>query len=227
MGKLFFPTCPDYSAAVATLTGMDCILFIDEPLLIFGLACASNSSFGFSESNSIQTFMSEFSDLRRIWRIPLSSPTAYNQIAVTLIGLKEILAQELAPYSLSMSKLFIRDYQMIKLMESRWADIRQVLEQWNEALSTQNVKIQQSVLEATSSVTTQSTTRRLKTLIRRRFPTVARVLISVRNALAGRSMPKGEPAEYHFDNIFEAAKALGKLVRVSEEELHSRQNSHP
>ena len=203
MGRLFFPTCPDYSVAVATLTGMDHILFIDEPLVVFGRALASNGSFGFKESNSSQIFLSEFPDLRKLWRIPLSSPTHYNHIAVTLIALKEVLAQELAPYSMSVLGLFIRDYEMLKLMEARGADVREMLQQWHEALATQNAETQQSVRDLTLAKPN------LQTVIRERFPTVARALASVKTILTGRM------AEYRCDNILEATKVIEKLACAS------------
>lgn len=204
MGRLFFPTCPDYSVAVATLTGTERITFIDEPLIACGLAGASNGSYGFANSNAIQTFMSEFSDLKKFWRIPLSSPTAYNQISVTLLGLKDVLAQELAPYSLSMGKLFVREHEQIKVMESRGADVTQALKEWEDALSLQSAEVCRSVREAIAPPSAESSPK-----LRHRL----RAKIGIAVALAREALWGYDPASWrqdHFDDIFEAAKALDK-----------------
>lgn len=207
MGRLFFPTCPDYSAAVATLTGAERITFIDEPLIVCGLAGASNGSYGFANSNAIQTFMGEFSDLKKVWRIPLSSPTAYNQISVTLLGLKDVLTQELAPYSLPVDKLFVRDHEQLKVMEYRGADVSQALEEWREALSFQSAEVRQSVQEATPPPRAESPPK----LHHRLRAKVGAAVASARGALWGHDpAPQQTMPEEHFDDIFEAAKALQK-----------------
>lgn len=211
MGRLFFPTCPDYSAAVATLTGTERITFIDEPLIVCGLAGASNGSYGFASSNAIQTFMSEFSDLKKVWRIPLSSPTAYNQIAVTLLGLKDVLTQELAPYSLPVDKLFVRDHEQIKVMESRGADVSQALEEWDRALSLQSAEVRQSVREAMAPRASEPPPKlhhRLRTKIGTAVSS-ARDVLSGQAPVSGQNASGKQPEEY-FDDIFEAAKALDK-----------------
>ena len=244
MGKLFVPIAPDYSVAVATLTGMERILFIDEPLMIGGLAGASMGSYSFAESTAHQTFINEFSDLERIWRIPLSSPASpnpYNHIAVTLLNLKEILAEELAGYSLSIDKLFIHEYQQAKVMESRGVDVRQTLQDWNEALADQSADVQRSVREAISPQDAAETTKaipsaqgvaqitghRLKDVIQKLrivaqkpFTTIAQARRSANSLSTEQSTPKEGPApEYYdnimkpYDNILEATNAVEKSLR--------------
>ncbi len=225
MGKLFHPTCPDYSAAVATLTGMENIFFIGEPLIVCGLAGASNGSYGFEGTNAIQTFMSEFSNLEEIWSIPLSSPTPYNQIAVTLIGLKRVLGKELAPYSLSTVNLFARDYEEIGRMGARGADVQEARREWEEALSAQSVEVQQATRGIVSQVNSQlmfpmsatpePASHNLKSSVKTRFPTLTRVLSTVRSTVFTKDRARGQSdkgnLEREFDNIFEAAKALDRV----------------
>lgn len=211
IGRLFSPTCPDFSVAVATLAGTDRVLFIDEYLMIYGLASASNGSFGFPEANAIETFMKEFSDLEKIWRIPLTSNTSYNHIAVTLIGMKDILSEELAPYSLSITNLFIREHEQIELLRSRGADVSRIVENWNKALAAQSVELQRAVRKATTPTSAGYITRRLRTTARERFPAMARGRHFLRTWLKERGVPAKGPTMYRFDNIFEAARALGKL----------------
>lgn len=211
MGRLFFPTCPDFSSAVAILTGTDHILFIDEYLDTYGMASASNGSFGFPETNAIETFLSEFSEIEKIWRIPLTSNTSYNHIAVTLIGLKDVLSEELAPYSVSIPNLFIREHEQIELVRSRGGDVSQIVEDWNRALATQSAEVQRAVREVTAPTSSKSITRRLKTATRECFPAVVHGRHFVRTWLKERGVPLKGPTMYRFDNIFEAARALRKL----------------
>jgi len=67
--------------------------------------------------------MSEFSEIEKIWRIPMTSNTSYNHIAVTLIGLKGVLVEEPARYCLSITNLFIREHEQTELLRSRQADV--------------------------------------------------------------------------------------------------------
>lgn len=210
-GRLFFPTCPDYSAAVATLTDVDSTLFIDDHLVVFGLAAASNGSYGFAGTDAIQTFMSEFADLDKIWRIPLSSSTNYNHIAVTLIGLKDVLAEELAPYSWSLVRLFVRERQEIELMRSRGADVRRIRGDWDRALAAQSATVQRSVRRQIKTALLGSGVDRLKTAIGKRFPEAVRGTHSLRGLLNRQGVGVKEPSRYEFGNIYEAARSLEKL----------------
>lgn len=145
MKKLFVPTCPDYSVAVATLTGVEAVLFLDEPFLLFGYARSSNSTCGYDGSQTIRTFMSEFGDTTRIWRIPLSSPTPYNQIAATLVNLKDILPAALAPYELSIVNLFVREKEMIQVCENRGDDTAPMMQAWERAFEKQPESVRHSI----------------------------------------------------------------------------------
>lgn len=51
--------------------------------------------------------MSEFAHLGKIWYISLTSTTRHNRSAVTLTGLENVLAEELAPCSLLAASPFV------------------------------------------------------------------------------------------------------------------------
>lgn len=211
MGRLFFPTCPDFSSAVATLTGADHVLFIDEYLAAYGMSSASNGSLGFPEADASQTFVDEFADLEKMWRIPLISNTAYNHIAITLIGLKDVLVEELAPYSVSTTNLFIREHEQIDLIRTRGTDVSRIVENWNRALADQSAEVRREVRKATAPTSAGPITRRLKTAARERFPAMVHGRHFARTWLKKRGVPVKGPTMYRFDDIFEASSALGKL----------------
>jgi hypothetical protein len=156
-------------------------------------------------------FRSEFSDLDKMWSIPLISNTMYNHIAITLIRLKDVLREELAPYSLSITNLFIREHEQIELIRSRGTDVSQIVKNWNEALADQSDEVQRAVRKATTPSTAGYIAGCLRTAARERFPRGARGKHFVRTWLKERGVPLKGVTMYRFDNIYEAARALEKL----------------
>jgi len=128
-GRMFFPPCPDYSAAVSFLLNTDKYVFVGWPLGIDG---GTNRSIGYAamlkNAHAFQEFLAEFKDSASFRRlIDLDLVTIPVLTAQSLENVRSRFYSERFPYPPSKQNILCQSIESVSTYERYGANVR---EEW-------------------------------------------------------------------------------------------------
>jgi glycosyltransferase involved in cell wall biosynthesis len=128
-GRMFFPPCPDYSAAVSLLLNTDKYVFVGWPLAIDG---GTSRSIGYAamlkNAHAYQEFLAEFKEPESFRRlIDLELETLPVVLAQTLENLRSRFYSERIPYQVNRRNMLCQSIESVATYERYGAN---VAEEW-------------------------------------------------------------------------------------------------
>jgi hypothetical protein len=152
LGRVFIPSCPDYSSCVAILALTERYAFIDEPLYIAGSANESIGAAGlYFRGEALDQFFAEFGDEDVFGHVPLKLPLAANNVAESILKVKEKMSYALADVSFDWERYFVECYAQIIQLQHRGVDIAPDKDEFFAVLSGQPEALQTLVRETIMS----------------------------------------------------------------------------
>ncbi|MBI3650471.1 MAG: glycosyltransferase family 2 protein [Acidobacteria bacterium] len=149
VGRVFLPSCPDYSFCVEALALTAGYLFIDEPLYIAGSARESiGSSTLYNRNEATHEFKAEFKGEDLFSRVPLKSVIVTNYVGDTLLLVKEKMPSVLSDIELNWESYFLATYGQIVSLRTRGIDTSADEKELFEALERQPEEVKNKAAQA-------------------------------------------------------------------------------
>lgn len=145
-GRVFLPSCQDYSFATLVTASTPTWTFIDEPLRIEG-AFAEGIGFSgaFNRGEPLQQYVREFGNIKLLDRTPLETPILNNFIANTLLLCKDLLPDELRDFEIDWLEYFTGCWTLLLSQERNGVDISIDREEFHRVLAQQPAALQEKV----------------------------------------------------------------------------------
>jgi len=151
--RFFLGPSPDYATAAAILSQIDSYLYLDEVLSLGG---ATSQSIGMTahhtQSEALGQYIAEFAEGELLRHVPLRTLTPMNNIADTLLQVREALGGRLLAYELDWAQYFVACYRDLSRYQQSGADMQKELKQFFAVLDRQPARIRQRVRAAIAAV---------------------------------------------------------------------------
>ncbi len=137
------------AAAAAVLSQIHSYLYIDEVLSIGGATAQSvGTTSHHAQSGAMLQYFAEFDEGKLFRHVPLRAQTPMNNIADTLLQVREALGGKLLAYQLDWVKYFAACHKDLLTYQHGGSDMRKALEEFWEALAKQPAEVRDGVRSA-------------------------------------------------------------------------------
>jgi len=128
-GRMFMPSCPDYSAAASLLLNTDQYIFVGWPLMIDGVTPRSiGMTTVFNKGEAFKEFLAEFEEtasFRRLIDLDLTTVSVF--AAHTLENVRRNFYSERVPYQVNKRNMLCQSIESVAINERHGAN---VAEEW-------------------------------------------------------------------------------------------------
>ncbi len=211
-GRLFIPSCPDFSSPALIFDEVERYEHIDRTLLLSGAAPESTGPMAWTKDRAaLRRFAAETGEVFR--EVPLHALTGHNAIADTLLRVKKLLGPRLEGIDLDWTRYFAYNYEILRTFENMGADnIAAEMKEFHEVLGRRPAEFQSAVWQVVKQRRHHSSW--LQRLLRETIDKsgfLSQLELRLRPKIR-KSKPRiirGE--EYGFSNICECAAKIGRL----------------
>ncbi len=210
-GRVFFPSCPDYTVGVAQLAVRPALSYLSELVLVWGVC---GDSIGYSASKggaAAQVFFDELKreNADRAEYVPLQIKTPMNYALDSVLNMKGRAPEELRALEVDWRSYFMVVGRELLALEQNGLDIERGLSELREALAKQPLDTRLIVSARLLPFPRGAHLRRAATRARRHLSGLKRRIRGASQP-AGREIFRGE--RHGFANMFEAAGRLDDLA---------------
>lgn len=148
-GRVFIPTCPDYSAAAAILALTPQYVFIDWPLALAGCAEESIGASSLRRRGAATLrYNDEFGEEDLFGSVPLNSIITYNYVTDTILRVKRAMPEAFAGIDVAWDQYFVGAYHQLLTLQEAGVDCASDFVEFDDVLRQQPEEIRQSVAHA-------------------------------------------------------------------------------
>jgi len=197
LGRVFWPTCPDYTAGIAQLAFRKELIYLDELMLVWGVG---KESIGASQSNrgrAAEVFLEELrnDNIPVLKYVPAKIHSPMNYALDSFLFMKDKLGSLLPDCALNTNAY----YAMISAEPSRNpSNANAELAEFRQALYREPLGVRLKV--------------RLKLALRKLKDRAARGTVRWRIARSSPELRSASGEDYNFKNIFECVQNLDRIV---------------
>lgn len=137
IGRVFWPTCPDYTSGMAQLAICNRLVFIDDLLLIWGVGDESIGAASGRKGKASETFLNELKvdNSHELKHVPLSFLLPMNHAVDSVLKMKSKFTDRFKEFSLDLNTYYLMVRHELSIWEANGVNIENELRDYHKALA--------------------------------------------------------------------------------------------